>query len=180
VECGYPIQQPITGRPRIFCKNACRQRAHIRRRTRTRPVYFSRESDEWATPRDRWAEWNTEFGFTLDAAATADNALCSTYFTREDDGLTQPWFGTVWCNPPYSSVGRWVEKGYHSSLHGATVVMLVPARTDTRWWHEWAMKGERRFLRGRLRFGTASSSAPFPSALLIFCPTYPTAAEGAA
>ena len=166
--CGATIEQPPTGRPRYYCDAACRNRAH-RRRLSTRPaVYHRRQSDEWATPRDRWAEWNAEFGFTLDAAATTENALCERHFTLEDDGLAQEWTGTVWCNPPYSTVDKWVEKGYRSSLTGCTVVMLVPARTDTRWWHAWATKADPRFLKGRLRFGDATASAPFPSALLVF------------
>ena len=119
----------------------------------------------------RFDEWDREFGpFTLDVAATAENAMCEQYFTIQDDGLAHEWTGTVWCNPPYSSVGRWVEKAYASSLTGTTVVCLVPARTDTRWWHQFAEKGEVRFIKGRLRFSEAKSVAPFPSALLVFRP----------
>ncbi len=155
----------------------CRATTHEQQQSQ-QPVYFSRESDEWGTPRDRWADWNDEIGpFTLDAAATHENALCASHFTMEDDGLAQDWTGTVWCNPPYSSVGKWVEKAYFSSLQGATVVCLVPSRTDTRWWHAWAMKADVRFIKGRLRFGDAKSSAPFPSALLVFRPPA-TAADG--
>ena len=167
-QCGSAIEQPTTGRPRSFCSDACRQRAHVRRHAKRRPVYFSRESDEWSTPRDRWDEWNAEFGFTLDAAATAGNALCADFYTMEDDGLSQEWTGNVWCNPPYSAVGKWMEKAYDTSLTGATCVLLVPARTDTRWWHQWAVRGEIRFIKGRLKFGSATTSAPFPSALIIF------------
>ena len=167
--CGAAIAQPPTGRPRQFCNAACRNRAHRRRQSRQpTKVYHRSQSDEWATPRDRWVEWNDEFGFTLDAAATVENALCERFFTAEDDGLAQEWTGTVWCNPPYSSVGDWVEKGYTSSLNGATVVMLVPARTDTGWWHAWAMKAEIDWIKGRLKFGDAKSGAPFPSVLLVF------------
>lgn len=169
-ECGAIIAQPSTGRPRRFCSSTCRQRAH--RRRRQIPVYHRRQSDEWATPRDRFAEWAAELGpFDLDAAATAENALCDRFFTAEDDGLAQPWSGTVWCNPPYSNVARWVEKAHESALNGATVVCLVPARTDTRWWHEHvAQAADVRFIRGRLRFGDARNSAPFPSVLIIFRP----------
>ena len=113
-----------------------------------------------------------EFGpFTLDVAATAENALCDKYFTAEDDGLAQDWTGVVWCNPPYSSVARWVEKAYASSLTGSTVVCLVPPRTDTRWWHHFFDKAEVRYIQGRLRFSGAKSVAPFPSVLLVFRPT---------
>ncbi len=167
--CGTTVDQPATGRPRKFCSPACRQKAH---RRRSRPaVWHSHEKDVWTTPRDRFDEWDRELGpFTLDAAATDDNALCDRYFTAETDGLTQEWAGVVWCNPPYSTVAKWVEKAHTSAQAGATVVLLVPARTDTRWWHCHATKAEIRFIRGRLKFGDATSSAPFPSALLIFRP----------
>lgn len=138
----------------------------------TAAVYHRRQSDEWATPRDRFAEWTGEFGpFDLDAAATPENAVCERYFTMEDDGLVQDWgTGRVWCNPPYSAAAEWVEKAYTASLTGATVVVLVPSRTDTRWWHSWAVRAEQHFIKGRLRFGDAKSSAPFPSVLLVFRP----------
>lgn len=90
-ECGAQLDQPTTGRPRVFCSDACRQRAHQRRHARRVAVWHSRQSDEWATPRDRFDEWERDLGpFTLDAAATADNALCADYFTAADDGLAQP------------------------------------------------------------------------------------------
>ena len=169
--CGRRFNLAATGRPRRFCSDACRQRAHRRKHTAKPAVWHRRQSDEWATPRDRFDEWDREFGpFTLDVAATAENAMCEQYFTIQDDGLAREWTGTVWCNPPYSSVGRWVEKAYASSLTGTTVVCLVPARTDTRWWHQFAEKGEVRFIKGRLRFSEAKSVAPFPSALLVFRP----------
>lgn len=170
--CKAQVSQPATGRRREYCSDSCRQRAH-RRRQRSKPaVWHSRKSDEWATPGDRFAEWDAEYGpFTLDAAANSENALCDRYFTAEDDGLSQPWTGTVWCNPPYSQIAKWLEKGYTEAERGATVVMLVPARTDTRAWHSWAMKGEVVFIPGRLKFGEAASGAPFPSALVIFRPS---------
>jgi site-specific DNA-methyltransferase (adenine-specific) len=101
--------------------------------------------------------------------ATSDNAKCGTFFTADDDPLAKDWGReTVWLNPPYSSVGKWVEKAWWASRNGATVICLVPARTDTRWWHSWAARAEVRFLRGRVRFGDAKSGAPFPSAILVF------------
>ncbi len=169
--CGAPIDQAPTGRPRAHCSPACRQRAHRRRRTTTTPIWHRRESDEWATPRDRFHEWDQELGpFTLDVAATPGNAVCDSYFTVEIDGLTQEWTGVVWCNPPYSNVGAWVEKAHRSAEQGATVAVLIPARTDTRWWHQWAVQAEIRFLQGRLKFSGAQTGAPFPSALLVFRP----------
>ena len=114
-----------------------------------------------------------EFGFKTDVCALPGNAKCERYYTPETDGLAQTWRGTCWMNPPYGrSIGQWMEKAYQSSLAGATVVCLVPARTDTAWWHDWAMHGEIRFLRGRLKFERDGStdSAPFPSAVVVFKP----------
>lgn len=169
--CGVPVDQPPIGRPRTTCSTACRSRAHRRRHASKPAVYHRSGSDEWSTPPDLFAELDRELGpFTLDAAATDANALCPAYFTAADDGLTQEWTGTVWLNPPYSSIAKWVAKAHQSAQEGATVAVLVPARTDTVWWHEHATDAEVRFLRGRLKFGDATSGAPFPSALLIFRP----------
>ena len=132
-------------------------------------VHFSSATDLWATPQDFFDKQNVIYGFTLDVCATADNAKCARYFTETDDGLTQPWQGVCWMNPPYGrTIGHWMRKAYESSLTGATVVCLVPSRTDTRWWHDYAMKGQIEFIRGRLKFGNAANSAPFPSALIVF------------
>ena len=132
-------------------------------------VHFSSATDLWATPQDFFDKQNVIYGFTLDVCATADNAKCARYFTETDDGLTQPWQGVCWMNPPYGrTIGHWMRKAYESSLTGATVVCLVPSRTDTRWWHDYAMKGQIEFIRGRLKFGNAANSAPFPSALVVF------------
>lgn len=127
------------------------------------------QTDVWATPQKTFDELNAEFGFTLDPCSDGTNAKCELYFTPAEDGLAQDWgFHTVFMNPPYSDNAAWMRKAYESSLNGATVVCLVPARTDTRWWHDYAMKGEVRFLRGRLKFGDAKHSAPFPSAVVVF------------
>jgi len=84
------------------------------------------------------------------------------------------WDGVCWMNPPYGrTIGKWMRKAYESSLTGSTVVCLVPARTDTAWWHDYAIKGEVRFLRGRLKFGGSANSAPFPNAVVIFRPMLP-------
>lgn len=134
-------------------------------------VMFSSATDEWATPPHVFATLDREFRFSLDVCATADNAKCPRFFTRADDGLAQPWDGVCWMNPPYGDViGDWMRKAYESSLAGAVVVCLVPARTDTAWWHDFAMKGEIRFVRGRLKFGAAEYGAPFPSAVVVFRP----------
>ena len=134
-------------------------------------VHFSSKTDEWATPQWLFDELNKEFGFTLDVCALPDNAKCEKYYTPDVDGIKQSWENnTCWMNPPYGrEISKWVQKAYEESKQ-STVVCLLPARTDTRWWHEYCMKGEIRFLRGRLKFGQAKNSAPFPSAVVIFRP----------
>ena len=133
-------------------------------------VHFLSRTNEWATPSETYLALNREFGFTLDPCCTHDNKKCERHFTINEDGLSRDWGReTVFMNPPYGrEIFLWMEKAYKSSLNGATVVCLVPARTDTKWWHEFAMKGEIRFLRGRLKFGEAKNSAPFPSAVIVF------------
>src|SRR5262245_1988437 len=116
------------------CSEKCRMRLY-RARKRNAPLrfgsMFTSLSDDWATPQDLFDELNTEFNFTLDVCALPDNAKCPTYYTPADDGLTQPWAGTVWCNPPYGrTIGQWIEKAIDAARCGATVVALVPARTD--------------------------------------------------
>lgn len=134
-------------------------------------VLFSSEKCEWATPPDFFAALNAEFGFTLDVCALPENAKCDQYFTPEQDGLKQPWTGCCWMNPPYGrTIGRWMDKAWEESQRGATIVCLVPARTDTQWWHRCATRGEVRFVPGRLKFGNSKNSAPFPSAIVIFRP----------
>ena len=135
-------------------------------------VLFQSATSEWATPQWLYEALHAEFGFTLDPCATATNAKCAQYFTRAEDGLRQNWGReTVFMNPPYGrQLSAWMQKAFTASLRGALVVCLIPARTDTDWWHRYAMRGEIRFLKGRLRFGQATSSAPFPSAVVIFRP----------
>ena len=132
---------------------------------------WSKDSAEWATPQDLFDSLNTLYGFDLDVAATAENSKCRRFFTKEDDGLSQDWGGCrVWCNPPYGrQIGKWVQKAYEESRKpGTLVAMLLPARTDTAWFHDYAMKGKVQFLRGRVRFGGAENNAPFPSIIVIF------------
>jgi phage N-6-adenine-methyltransferase len=130
---------------------------------------FTSKTDLWATPQDFFDKMNEEFSFEIDVCANVENAKCDKYYTQQMDGLKQEWKGVCWMNPPYGRViGDWVKKAYESSLNGATVVCLLPARTDTRWWHEYCMKGEIRLVKGRLKFGDSKNSAPFPSAVVIF------------
>lgn len=133
-------------------------------------VHFQSDDHTWETPIELFRQLDDEFGFELDVCALPETAKCKRYFTPSDDGLTQSWNGmTCWMNPPYGrSIIDWMRKAYEESQRGCTVVCLVPARTDTEWWHQYAMRGEIRYLRGRVRFGEATSSAPFPSAIVIF------------
>lgn len=133
-------------------------------------VMFSSKSDLWSTPDDFFAELEKEFHFTLDVCATADNAKCDDYYTEAMDGLSLKWDGIVWCNPPYGrNINKWIKKAINAALGGATVVMLLPARTDTKWFHELVYRrAEIRFVRGRLKFGGSNNAAPFPSMICIF------------
>lgn len=135
-------------------------------------VMFSSKTDEWATPQALFDELDREFGFELDVCALPENAKCACYYSPEVDGLSQPWTGRVWCNPPYGrTIGRWVEKAHSAVVDGTAdvVVMLLPARTDTRWFHDHIYgNAEIRFIRGRLKFGNAQNSAPFPSMIAVF------------
>ncbi len=134
---------------------------------------FSSESIEWATPQRLFDALNSEFAFTLDPCCTVLSAKCEHFFTKVEDGLSQDWEAhSVFMNPPYGKeISSWMEKAWVSSLNGATVVALVPARTDTKWWHRYAMKGEIRLLKGRIRFVGGKHAAPFPSAVVVFRPT---------
>ena len=132
-------------------------------------VHFSSATDLWATPQDLFDRLHARYGFETDVCATPENAKCPKFFTKADDGLAQQWSGVCWMNPPYGrQIGAWMAKAYRASQAGATVVCLVPARTDTAWWHDYAAKGAVEFLRGRLKFGGHKNSAPFPSSRVVF------------
>lgn len=134
---------------------------------------FSSKTNEWATPQAFFDELDKEFHFTLDPCATKENAKCPKFFTQEDDGLKQDWGGyTVFCNPPYGTALKdWVKKCYEESSVYTKIVLLIPSRTDTRYFHDYIYnkKGVSiRFLKGRLKFGEGKGSAPFPSMVVIF------------
>jgi phage N-6-adenine-methyltransferase len=134
-------------------------------------AHLSSVKDEWATPVDLFAELDAEFHFTLDVCASDGNAKCERYFTVADNALAQEWTGVCWMNPPYSEMDRWLQKALDSSATGATVVCLVPSRTDVGWFWDIARQGEIRFLRGRLSFvddAGKTGPAPFPSCLVVF------------
>ena len=133
-------------------------------------VHFSSETDEWETPQDFFDELNKEFGFTFDVCATVENSKCGlNFFSKEMDGLSVGWpQGMKWMNPPYGrEIGKWVKRASEEK----NTVCLLPARTDTKWFHEYILgKADIRFLKGRLKFGGSKNSAPFPSMVVIFRP----------
>ena len=132
---------------------------------------FSRNSDEWATPEKIYAELDAEFHFDLDPCATAENSKCKRYFDKHTNGLLKNWGGCrVFCNPPYSQIGKWVAKCFYESRQDNTlIVMLIPSRTDTKYFHNYIMhRAEIRFIKGRLKFGDLKNPAPFPSMVVIF------------
>lgn len=135
-------------------------------------VHYSSKTNEWTTPNDLYNKLNDEFKFTLDPCATHKNHKCNKYFTIEDNGLIQNWSNeVVFMNPPYGrEIKKWIKKAYEESLKGATVVCLIPARTDTTYWHDYIFNkaSDIRFLKGRLKFGDSKNSAPFPSAIIVY------------
>lgn len=144
---------------------------------------LSSQNMDWCTPKDFFDNLNKEFSFVLDAAATDKSAKCERYYTPETDGLKSSWDcgGAVFCNPPYGrQIGKWVQKAYEESKIGTTIVLLIPSRTDTIWFHEYIYnKAEIRFVRGRLIFTDEDGnpnfskdgkpiSAPFPSMVVVY------------
>lgn len=138
-------------------------------------VIFSSKKDDWETPQDLFDRLNERFHFTLDAAASAENAKCERFYTKEDDALTKDWDGIVWCNPPYTRgdlTDRFVRKGYEEAVRGSLVVMLLAARTDTKRWHDYIMNKAIMvwFIRGRLQFVDGKHTAAFPSCVVVWYP----------
>lgn len=134
-------------------------------------ILFSSNSDEWVTPDSLYNKLNEEFKFDLDPCSTDENAKCIEHFTKKDNGLSKEWRGRrVFCNPPYSEINKWVEKAYYETCKDNTlVVMLIPSRTDTKYFHNFIYnRTEIRFIKGRLKFSNSKNSAPFPSMVVIF------------
>jgi phage N-6-adenine-methyltransferase len=134
-------------------------------------VHFSSKTNEWYTPQAFFDKLNKEFNFEIDVAATTENAKCKKFYTEADNGLMQSWDNMrVWCNPPYGrGLKEWVKKASLSIVGGGVIVLLIPARTDTSYFHDYIYgKAEIRFIRGRLKFGDSKNSAPFPSMIVIF------------
>lgn len=125
-----------------------------------------------STPKEFFNRLSSVFNFTLDVCALPENAKCNDYYTPDDDGLSNPWRGGVWCNPPYGrEISAWVKKGYEESRkdYNDFVLMLLPARTDTKWWWDWVQgKAYLFFVKGRIRFNEGSVGAPFPSVLALY------------
>ena len=151
---------------------------------RLNPGMMSSLRSDWATPDSLFQMLDNEFHFALDVCADPRTAKTPRWFSVGENGLTKEWDAiaigrSIWCNPPYGRViGYWIEKAYRESRLGATVVLLLPSRTDTQWWHDYCMKGEIRFLRGRLSFDNQRRGrAPFPSAIVIFRPASSSAAQ---
>jgi len=135
-------------------------------------VMWSSKTEEWETPQHVFDSLNSEFHFTLDVCATHENTkVPENYFTKQENGLKQDWGGNVcWMNPPYGrEIKKWIRKAHLSSLKpNTTVVCLLPARTDTKWFHDHCARGEICFIKGRLKFSGAKTGAPFPSMIVIF------------
>lgn len=136
---------------------------------------------DWATPQALFDALDSEFDFQLDAAASTENTKCELFLDEGDDALSAPVWpvlrgGAVWLNPPYGrDIGRWIKRSYLESRKGITVVVLVFARTDTKWWHRWAMRAaEVRMIKGRVTFAGANAAAPAPSCVLVFSEEYRT------
>jgi len=124
-------------------------------------VHFTSASDQYSTPLDVYIALDIEFSFDFDPCPLIDPPLF--------DGLSTEWGKVNYVNPPYSQIKLWCKKAYEEWQKGKTVVMLIPSRTDTRYWHDYIMKAtEIRFIKGRLKFGGMKTSAPFPSAIIIF------------
>lgn len=137
---------------------------------------FESKKQDWTTPDEVFDPLHQEFGFTLDAAASAENTRAAKFFSVEEDGLKQDWGdNTVWVNPPYGEtvggLATWVKKAAKAAENGATVVMLIPARTNTKWFHDYCLAlGEVRFIKGRPKFGGAKHGLPQPLCVVIWRP----------
>lgn len=137
----------------------------------------SSKSNEWSTPNYLFNKLDKEFQFDLDVAATGDNAKCEKFYDSESNGLSKDWhkesFTACWMNPPYGGNTRqWIKKAHLESTLGAIIVCLIVSSTDRSYWHDYIFPfaSEIRFLRGRIAFGKAKSTAPFASAIVIFSP----------
>lgn len=132
---------------------------------------FTSRRQDWETPESVFDPLNKEFEFTLDVCASNENKKCANFYSIQENGLIQEWKGICWMNPPFGSQGKWVKKAYESSRNGATVVCLLPTRTNTEWFHNYCLRGEIRFIRGRPKFKGAIHGLPQPLMIVVFRPT---------
>lgn len=135
---------------------------------------FTSRTDEWSTPQRVYDELNKEFNFDLDCAASEDNAKFHVFFTKEDSALSKDWskYKNIFLNPPYSGNLAFLKKA-SAGFTNTTIVVLSPCRTDTKWWHQYAMKADEiRLIQGRLKYNDSKNSAPFPSCIIIFRPLF--------
>lgn len=137
---------------------------------------FTSNKQDWETPQWLFDKLNKHFKFDLDSCANELNSKCKMWYTELTDGLKQNWYNdggrSVFVNPPYNNITQWVKKCYEESQKGCTVVMLIPARTDTKVWHEYICKGRVTLLKGRLKFSNSKNSSPFPSCIVVFGSMY--------
>jgi phage N-6-adenine-methyltransferase len=171
----YHPDRPATSaeRQHVFARKQQEELQRLRQQLVTR-IYHKSMRYDWETPSAVFAEYDAEFHFTLDVCATSATAKCARFFSPEQNGLLQDWGDDVcWMNPPYGNqIGAWMEKAWRSSLAGATVVCLVPARTGTRWWHDWVKgKAEIRERQGRITFVGAPNPAGFDSVAVMYRPS---------
>ena len=130
---------------------------------------FNSGNQEWETPDDLFNRLNEEFKFTLDVCASEINKKHENYITKKQDSLNTDWGNNIcWMNPPFNELKKWVEKAYQESMKGSTVVCLIPSRTNTNWWHEYCMKGEIRYIKGRPKFKGCVHGFPQPLSIIIF------------
>jgi phage N-6-adenine-methyltransferase len=174
----YHLDRPATNAERqwAFQHKRLAELCRLRQQLATRAYHRSQRHD-WETPPEVFAAYDAEFHFTLDVCATAEHATCVRFFSPEQNGLMQDWGDEVcWMHPPYENqIAAWMEKAYRSSLAGATVVCLVPARTGTRWWHDWVLEKaevqvEVRLRKGRMTFVGAPHPAGFDAVAVMYRP----------
>ncbi len=132
----------------------------------------SSKREDWTTSQDIFNKLDSVFIFDIDVCAIKENSECDSYFCSDDEAFGRAWLGVCWMKPPHGAgINKWIKKAYESTKqHGATVVCLLPARTDTCWWNDYCKKGEVYFIKEQVKFGDAEKSAPFPAAVVVFRP----------
>lgn len=130
---------------------------------------FASKNQEYATPENLFKILDDEFNFTLDVCANEKNKKVFNYYSENDNALNKNWVGICWMNPPYKDMKKWIIKAYNESvINNSVIVCLIPARTNTSWWHDYCMKGEIRFIKGRPKFEGCKHGLPQPLAIVVF------------